>query len=113
MVHLILSPAQGVAEIPLLLRGIAPSNNANNLGTKNYSKPPQAVVLGAAFGVHLSEMRAACKGSSGVPWLEVDQTKSAPWVGFGYGAAITKRTKSMILQLEKEKKLGSDGVYLY
>ncbi|KAL8934799.1 MAG: hypothetical protein Q9216_005728 [Gyalolechia sp. 2 TL-2023] len=90
VVHMILSPTQGVAEIPTLLRGNAPSNNANNLGTKNYSKPPQAVILGAAFGAHLSELRAACKADSKVPWLELDQSKPAPWIGFGYGEALVK-----------------------
>lgn len=110
---MILSPAQGVGEIPTLLRGHAPSNNANNLGTMDYSKPPQAVILGAAFGVHLSEMRAACKGDSKVPWLELDQSKSAPSIGFGYGAALVKRVKSTIAELEKDGKMGSDGVYFY
>ncbi|KAL8933933.1 MAG: hypothetical protein Q9211_005498 [Gyalolechia sp. 1 TL-2023] len=113
VVHTVLSPAQGVAEIPVLLRGNAPSNNTNNLGTKNYSKPPQAVILGAAFGVHLSEMRAACKGDSKVPWLELDQSKSAPRIGFGYGAALVERVKSTIAELEKEGKMGNDGVYFY
>ena len=113
MVHLILSPAQGVAEIPILLRGNAPPNSANNLGTKNYSKPPQAVILGAAFGVHMSEMRAACKGDSKVPWLELDQNKSAPWIGFGYGTALVKRVKSTLAELERNGKMGSDGMYLY
>ncbi|KAI4173276.1 MAG: hypothetical protein LQ343_002987 [Gyalolechia ehrenbergii] len=70
-------------------------------------------IEGAAFGVHLSEMRAACKGDSKVPWLELDQSKSAPSIGFGYGAALVKRVKSTIAELEKDGKMGSDGVYFY
>ncbi|KAL8736648.1 MAG: hypothetical protein Q9166_000014 [cf. Caloplaca sp. 2 TL-2023] len=82
-IHLILSPAAGKTQIPVLLQGkVPPSDDADNLGTKNYSKTPAAVLLGGGYeDADVAEMREACKNDSRVPWLRADVSKPAPPVG--------------------------------
>jgi hypothetical protein len=47
-IHVILTPVDGVSEIPSLLEGkTTPAGDTENLGTRNYSKIPAAVITGA------------------------------------------------------------------
>ncbi|KAL8860446.1 MAG: hypothetical protein Q9178_003105 [Gyalolechia marmorata] len=79
VIHLVLSPDEGKAQIPAVLRGEAPgSHEADNIGTKNYSKAPAAVILGGAYKeADMIEMREACKNDSKVPWLRQDPNITA------------------------------------
>ncbi|KAL8683512.1 MAG: hypothetical protein Q9186_000552 [Xanthomendoza sp. 1 TL-2023] len=102
-IHLILSPATGKIQIPILLRGEVPpsSDNADdNIGTRNYSKAPAAVILGAGYeDAHVVEMREMCKSDSRIPWLRPDLSKPAPPLGPEYGEAIVQRVKSRLGEL--------------
>lgn len=115
VIHLILSPTAGEADIPSLLRGDAPpSDDANNLGTKKHSKRPEAIVLGAGYkDADVATMREACRGGSNVPWLRPDLSKPAPPLGPDYGKAMVQRAKSCLKGLEKDGKIGGDGVFFF
>jgi len=112
---MILSLEAGVLELPVLLRGekLSPGD-PDNIGTKNYSKQAEAILVGGGYDeAMVSEMREACKGVSKVPWLRLDKSKPMPEVGPAYGAAVVERSKSALGQLAKEGKMGSDGLYFY
>ncbi len=115
VIHLILSPAEGKAQIPAVLRGEAPeSDDADNLGTKNYSKAPAAVILGGAYKeADMMEMREACKNDSKVPWLRQDPNKTASPMDPGYGKAIAERLKSRLMELSEGGKMDGDAIYFY
>ena len=58
--------------MPLLLKGQAP-NDPENVGTKNYAKPPVAVMFGGAYGEDTAqEVREACQGLTGIKWLTME-----------------------------------------
>ncbi|KAL8818095.1 MAG: hypothetical protein Q9223_003190 [Gallowayella weberi] len=114
-IHLILSPATGKTQIPALLRGeVPPSDDADNIGTRDYSKPPAAVILGAGYeDSHVAEMRELCKSDSKIPWLKPDLSKPAPPLGPDYGKAMVQRVKSRLAELSAGGQMNGDGVYLF
>lgn len=113
-IHVILSLDAGVSEIPALLRGEKPpSEHHENLGTRNYSKPPAAVVTGGGYDeAMVKDMRDACNGESNVPWLRPDMGALPPH-GPGYGAAMAEKVKACLRYLAEEGKMKEDGVYFY
>jgi hypothetical protein len=112
--HVILSLEAGVSEIPALLRGNKPpSQQDENLGTRNYAQPPAAVITGGGYDeAMVAEMREACRGEKGVPWLRPDMNALPPR-GPGYGAAMAQKVKACLDRLAKEEKMNDDGVYFY
>ncbi|KAL8833847.1 MAG: hypothetical protein Q9170_004069 [Blastenia crenularia] len=114
VIHVILSTAAGERKIPKLLRGAAPPpDDGHNIGTKNYSKPAAAVVLGRGYETSdISMMREACKDGR-VPWLRPDLNKPAPPYGPEYGKAIIQRVKSRLDELKGGGNMDGDGVYFY
>ena len=115
VIHLVLSVEAGVSEIPRILRGESPSPTAvadpDNLGTKNYSKKPVAVVAGAGYDdSNIAEMREACKGNN-VPWLRADMKKYQP--GPGYGAALVVRLKTCMTEMVESGKMEGDEVHFF
>lgn len=118
VIHVILSTTSGVAEIPPLLASSQPSRSTtDNIGSQNYTKPPQAVVTGAGYDEEAVEtMRKACDTNgqgSKVPWLRPDTSIPTPPLGPKYGEAMTKRVKVCLRELEEEGRMGGDGVYFY
>ena len=116
VIHLILTPEAGKSEIPALLRGETPksSTDIEDIGTKNYSKPPAVVILGAGYDdSQIAEMREACEGKSSIPWLRPDISKPAPPLGPAYGKALVDRIKVLLKELAEEGKLEGDAVYFY
>jgi hypothetical protein len=115
VIHLILTPDAGCAQIPLLLSGKeAPSDSS--LGSKDYSQPPVAVFLGAGYDDDgVAEMMKAASGDEmkKVPWLRPDTTKPAPPLGPGYGEALVQRIKDTMVELESEGKMNSGEVVWY
>ncbi|KAL8722227.1 MAG: hypothetical protein Q9181_007537, partial [Wetmoreana brouardii] len=111
VIHLILSTSAGKAEIPSLLRGeVPPANDADNLGIKNYSEAPTAVILGGGYeDSHVAEMRQACQDDSKIPWLRPDLSKPAPPLGPEYGKARVQRVKSCLSNLEEGGKMNEDA----
>jgi len=117
VIHLILSTSAEVADIPALLRGEAPPNQNENpeegekIASNDYSKPPQAIVAGGGYdAAAVEEMRAACKGLKGVPWLRADVTKPAPPLGPEYGKMMVKRTKDCLNELVANGKMDVDEI---
>ncbi|KAK0638494.1 hypothetical protein B0T16DRAFT_462271 [Cercophora newfieldiana] len=116
VIHFTLRPA-AFAEIPLLLKGEVPSPPSSSIGTGNWSTPPKAVVFGGAFTAdNIKELRALVDGTEGnlrkIPWVAVDGSKPRPEVRGneqGYMAAMSKRFKKGLEELEAEGKLGADG----
>jgi hypothetical protein len=100
--------------IPALLRGERPpSADEENIGTRNYLKPPAAIVTGGGYDdANVKEMRDACKGESNVPWLRPDMS-ALPRQGPGYGSAIAEKVKACLGRLMKDGKMKGDGVYHY
>ncbi|KAL5345050.1 hypothetical protein ACLOAV_010003 [Pseudogymnoascus australis] len=97
VIHVIFSAAAGALDIPMLLRGeiLSPSDQ-HNLGTKNYSKAPVAVILGRMYDdANFAEMREACKGRSNVPWLRQDPSKPEPPLGNGFAEVMVERMKAL------------------
>ncbi|KAL8909500.1 MAG: hypothetical protein Q9207_000180 [Kuettlingeria erythrocarpa] len=105
----------GKSEIPSLLRGDGPPVEvAKNLGTKNYSKTPAAVLLGAGYqDADIAAMREACRDESRVPWLRPDLSKPSPPLGPEYGKAVVQRVKSRLEELRRDGKINADGVYFF
>lgn len=112
-IHVILTPEQGIAEIPLLLQGKS-LEKSDNVGTQNYTQPPVAVVTGGAYDDEsVSKMREACKDDSvrKVPWLRPDLSVSMPPLGPEYGKAMVARIKVAMKKLEDEGKMKGDGIH--
>jgi len=115
VIHVALTPSVGASEIPVLLQGGTPSPiDTENVGTKNYSKPPAAVIIGAGYDdTDFAELREGCKGKSNVPWLRIDMSKPMPPPGPGYGEAIVERVKVCLRGLAEEGKMEGDAIYWY
>jgi hypothetical protein len=90
------------------------NHNSNiNLGTRNYSQPAQAVIMGMGFSnLDAADMRAACQVKT-IPWLRPDTTKPAPSLGPEYGKAMAERIKNRLKELMQQGKMGQDGVFWY
>lgn len=102
----------------MLLAGQTPAaQESANLGTQDYSAPPDAVVLGGGYNDEsVRRLRAACecKGMErGVPWLRPDANVPTPPLGAKYGAHVAKRVKACLGELEEEGRSTGDGVYFY
>ena len=113
MIHLILTPDAGCAQIPAILRGeSAPSDS--ELGSKNYSKPPIAVLLGAGYDEAATEqMMKAAAGAKPVPWLRPDMEKPAPPLGPEYGKALVQRIKELLAELKSKGQMDEAKVQWY
>ncbi|MCJ1351372.1 MAG: hypothetical protein MMC33_001356 [Icmadophila ericetorum] len=80
IIHVCLTRNAAVSEIPGILQGKVPSPvDPENVGSKNYSKPPAAVFFGRGFdGEQFAEIREACKGLSNIVWLKPDMNVETP-----------------------------------
>jgi hypothetical protein len=111
-----MAPTAGCAQIPPLLAGqSAPSNST--LGSKNYSAPPVAVILGGGYddsGIKQMMEAAAEKNSAkNVPWLRPDLTAPTPPLGPEYGKAMVKRLKLVMAELETMGEMSETKVHWY
>ena len=89
-----------------------PPNADDPVATKNFSKPPAAVVVGGGYDdVAFESMRKACEGSSTIPWLRVDTSKPAPPLGPEYGNVMVERLRGVLKDVAD--KMDQDGVYLF
>lgn len=110
VIHIILSPAAGVSDIPAILQGQSPSSTEENIGTQNYSNLPIAVVTGGGYDDRLfKEMYDAAKGKGkAVHWLRPDLSVQTPPLGPDYGKHMVGRVKACLERLEGEGKLGEE-----
>lgn len=123
VIEFIMTPEAGITNIPLLLSGSAPASSLSQLGSKNFSRLPGAIILGAGYDDEAAErMRKAVAEAEAVgtkvkkvPWLRPDTSKPAPPLGPEYGKALVVRIKELMADLQKQGKLdgGEDGVYWY
>ncbi|OJJ50232.1 hypothetical protein ASPZODRAFT_13320 [Penicilliopsis zonata CBS 506.65] len=111
VIHFVMSAEAGKAEIPAILRGESVSPT-NEYGTHDYSKTPDAVVLGGGYDEQdISTMRAACQGvKNNIPWLRPDMTKPTPPLGPEYGKAMVQRVKVALAELREKETPSEDGI---
>ena len=113
-IHVCLSVSSACTDLPLLLTGSVPPTASDNVGSRNYSQPAAAVVLGGGFGnEEFEEARKACEGKSNVPWLRLDTSKPTPPLGPAYGQHVAERLKGRLRELESEGHFGRDGIYFF
>ncbi|KAK6193686.1 hypothetical protein LQW54_012215 [Pestalotiopsis sp. IQ-011] len=117
VIHFVTSPEGGAAQIPAILSGEQSVQADSDLGSKDYSRPVAAVILGggyddAAAEVMLKATRAH-EGARGVPWLRPDSSKPSPPLGPEYGKALVARIKELIPKLESENKMDSTEVHYF
>ena len=112
---MILSVEAGVSDIPLLLEGkIPPATDPENIGSRDYSKTPVAVVTGRMYDeAAVKEMREACKGKRGIHWLSGNPDTPAPPQGPLYADHIVKTVRACLDGLAEKGELNGEGVHLY
>lgn len=109
-----MTPQSGTEQIPAIFRGETPRSSDSELGSKDYSQKPIAVILGGAFGdVDTQLMMEASKGIHPVPWLRPDSSIPAPPLGPEYGKALVARIKEKLAVIEKEGRLNEEKVIWY
>lgn len=109
-----MTPESGKEQIPAIFRGEAPLSSDSELGTKDYSQKPIAVLLGAGYDDEGTKvMMEASKGIHAIPWLRPDMTKPAPPLGPEYGKALVQRIKELVAELEREGKMNEEKVFWY
>lgn len=116
VVHFVMSPIAGCAEIPVLLSGEpAPSDSA--LGTRNYVTTPVAVILGGGYNdadtQHMMEAVEQKTTAKQVPWFRPDLSIPTPPLGPEYGRAMVIRLKKAIADIQHRKELGEMKVHWY
>ncbi|KAK7746394.1 hypothetical protein SLS53_002353 [Cytospora paraplurivora] len=114
VIHFVMHPETGAVQIPAILRGEQPPSSDSELGSKDYSMKPVAIILGAGYddaGVEV--LRKASTGIYPIPWLRPDLSKPAPPLGPEYGKALVGRIKELLPQLEKEGKSNSEEVFWF
>ncbi|PLB50034.1 hypothetical protein P170DRAFT_508284 [Aspergillus steynii IBT 23096] len=114
VVHFILTPEAGVEQIPALLRGEKQVTSTSSLGSHNYERGINAIILGAGYDDQAAQvLRDAARGLKPVPWLRPDTSKPAPPLGPEYGKALVARIKETFVQLRKRGGLDGDAVVYY
>lgn len=112
VIHFIQSADTGVYDIAAILKGIPPG--PTELGTRDYTTRPIAIILGAAFDDGGAEkMMNSAEGLKPLPWLRPDLSKPTPPIGPDYGKAIVLRIKETLKRLEDDGKLNETKVYLH
>lgn len=122
VIHFIMSLEGGLRNLPLILSGSTPANEESSLGTKNYSQPTKAIVLGGGYSDHdFAKLREAATSSSGavrVPWLKADteKTKRGPEPGTPeYSQLVALRVKETLGELlnQTDLNLSENDVFLW
>lgn len=85
-IHVVFSAAAGAKDIPAILSGQAPPvTDEPNVGTGNYSRKADAIILGGAYGdEQFNEMRNSCAelpGNGGAVWLRLNMSTPTPPLG--------------------------------
>ncbi|PSN73141.1 hypothetical protein BS50DRAFT_616594 [Corynespora cassiicola Philippines] len=110
VVHFVLTPEGGKAQIPAILRGEKEVQGDSTLGTKNFEKVPVAIFLGGGYSDDdIESMRISAKNIKDVPWLRPDLTKPAPPLGPEYGKAMVLRIKETMAELVNQGKFEGNG----
>ncbi|KAI0097472.1 hypothetical protein GGR51DRAFT_566543 [Nemania sp. FL0031] len=114
VIHFVMSPEAGAIQIPAILKGEKSPPSDSELGSKNYSQTPVAVILGGGYeDAGIEVMRKASKDIKPIPWLRPDKTKPAPPLGPEYGKAMVARVKDLLAQLKRDGKMDKEEVFWY
>lgn len=109
-----------------MLAGKEPPKDPDNVGSHNFSKPPEAVLFGRGFGAQQMQMiREACGGAdAGLVWVNsVEKSRaniaSSPpdfskvEVVEKYSDQVAASIKEVLKEVREQGKWGVDGVYEY
>jgi len=112
----------GLHNLPFILSGSTPANEESSLGSKNYYKPPKAIILGGGYSdddlAKLQEAAISPSGAVRVPWLKADieKTKRGPEPGTPeYSQLVALRVKETLGELLRQKDLNltENNVFLW
>ena len=104
------------------MTGKAPENlSFGSLGTQDYTRKPQAVVVGGYFtNAMVDEVRGKCGSILRVPWLTAgvneeqrDAMLEQPPNPETFGPFVGKVLKDVIGRVREEGKWEGDGVFVY
>ena len=99
-----------------------PLSDGSGLGSKSYSRPPKAVILGGGYDDEaIARLRYAVtsfQGTIEVPWLKADlkKTEAGPTPGTDeYCNSAASRMKETLRVLQEREKLDrtGDGIFLW
>ncbi|KAI2602098.1 hypothetical protein GGR54DRAFT_553251 [Hypoxylon sp. NC1633] len=114
VIHFIMTPEAGIVQIPAILKGEQAPPSHSELGSKDYSELPVAIILGGGYDdADIEVMIKASAGIKPMPWLRPDLTKPAPPLGPEYGKALVARIKELLAELQKEGKMDEEKVQWY
>lgn len=120
--HFLASAETAATELPLLLTGTKPAQPSDfNIGTQNYVKQPQAVVVGGYFTNSMVEaLRKQCGDTLNVPWMTAgvneeqrDALMKRPMEVARYGPFVAKALKEAMARVKEEGRWQGDGVFVY
>ncbi|CAG8954699.1 hypothetical protein HYFRA_00004621 [Hymenoscyphus fraxineus] len=106
VIHLCLSNKVAKSQIPLILK-MEPVTTNNELGSKNYTAIPKAVIMGAGYSdSDVDSIRKACLDAQTplVPWLRPDTRLPTPSLGPEYCRALVARIKALMMDMKKDKQ---------
>ncbi|GAB1311045.1 hypothetical protein MFIFM68171_01255 [Madurella fahalii] len=115
VIHFIMSPEAGAAQIPAIFKGEQEVETNSELGSHDYSTKPVAVIMGGGYqDAGIEAMMKASASIHPVPWLRPDLSIPAPPFGTpDYGKALVQRIKVLLAQLEQEGKMHEEKVFWY
>jgi hypothetical protein len=119
VIHMILTDEAGTTEIPMILDGKAPpATDPPNIGSRDYSKQPVAVLAGRGYDLDtVKTFQEACKGKRGIRWLTADQSvpipEQAPLGTPEHADHIAGRMKAKLDELAAKGELQGEGNHLY
>ncbi|KAI1322181.1 hypothetical protein F5Y16DRAFT_404750 [Xylariaceae sp. FL0255] len=113
VIHFMLGADAAKKQMPPLLRGESVTSDTE-LGTKDYSRPPVAVILGAGYSDDdVADIMKTAGGIRPMPWLQCDTTKPTPPLGPEYGKTLVMRVKELLGKLKAEGKMDEEAVRWY
>lgn len=116
VVHVSPSAEAAVSDLPAIFQGqTPPTGGFEGVSTRNYSKKPAGVFLGAGFDDdEIAEIRKVCDGKSCIPWMRADMNVPRPPLDEpGYAENMVDRVKALWKRMEGNGDLAKDGVHYY
>lgn len=119
VIHFITSVDEAKHDIPLLFTSSPSGLKAtNSVGTKNFDKPPKAILMGKKYtSQEIKEIRDAC-GSIEVSWITSGTEEKKSKFGISIpnpkaALADAEEIKARMQQLKTDGKLGTAAEYHY
>lgn len=98
----------------MIFQGKALSSSGSELGSKDYSQKPIAVILGGGYDDEgIKAMMEASKNIHPIPWLRPDLSLPTPPLGPEYGKVMVARVKERLATLEKTGPMNDENVIWY